>query len=689
MLVAMATLLTLLLGLATAQDEVAPIAATAATDEREAWKAAAARCGEELRWASDWESAAERARAEGKPVLAVAWMYELFQITDGSRSGFGMDADVIALVNARFVPLALHKDTAVPFAAHESYGLSPTALGAALLVVAPDGQVLADSATLQPQAACEFLRAFLAQHPQYPGEEEPAGLGREARAERHLARGELAEAALLLGQVSSPRAQHLAAHLASQQRDAERALAQLAAAKDGADEELAAELERDGLFLRLALGREAEARALAEDLARSRPEHESGAAARFALGLLDQATGEPARARERWRALVAERPASRWAWQAAVCLLAEPAELELGLRLAAPSSGLLDHVAPVPFERMDAARSRKDALHWLRTRQTAAGGFPDATELEGNPRWRNDISLAIDALAGRALLAAGDPKAAERVELALRAERARAETWQGREAMAYGSWADALGLELVVELLAAGRGDADALRAEGAALAEDLVGRQRQNGGWSYFYSTSMAEDAVTLEQSISFVTATAVRALLHARAAGIELDEDALEQGLACLTAMRDADGVFVYMLWSFQKRADKEPQLAGAAGRGPLCELALLEAGRSDEGRLKTALERFFEHLPALAAERGKALMHCGVEAQGCHFVLYDYATAAQAIAALPESERAPWRARLRERVLDCRRTDGAFLDAPVLGPTPGTALALLALVSLDGAK
>jgi hypothetical protein len=684
----MATLLWLFLGLATNQAPTAP-AAKEKTEEREAWKAAAARCGEEILWASDWESASERARAEAKPVLAVAWMYEGFEITDGSRSGFGMDEDVIALVNARFVPLALHKDTDVPLASHEVYGLSPTSLGAALLVVAPDGQVLADSATLHSQAACEFLRAFLAKNPEYRGEKAPAGLGREARAERHLARGELAEAARVLAEVSSPRAHRLAARLASQQRDTERALAELRAAREGADEALAAEVEREELLLVLSLGRESEARALAERLVSARPEHESAAAARYALGLLDQVAGEPARARERWGALVAERPESRWAWLAAVCLLAEPAELQLGLDLAAPSPALLDHVAPVPFERADASESRKGALHWLRTRQTAAGGFPDPTELEGNPRWRNDISLAIDALAARALLAAGDGEAAERAELALRAERARAETWKGREAMAYGSWADSLGLELVVELLAAKRGDAAALRAQGEALAGDLVGRQRQNGGWSYFYSTSMAEDAVTLEQSISFVTATAVRALLHARAAGIEIDEDALEQGLACLMAMRDADGVFVYMLWSFQKAAEKEPALAGAAGRGPLCELALLEAGQSDEKRLGTALERFFEHLPPLAAERGKALMHCGAEGQGCHYVLYDYATAAQAIAALPRSERKSFQSRLRERVLDCRRADGAFLDAPVLGPTPGTALALLALVELDGAR
>lgn len=660
--------------------------ATRGDEEREAWQAAAARCGSDLAWAADWETAAKRAQAERKPVLAVAWMYDGFDVIDGSRTSFAMDPDVIALVNARFVPLSLHKDTPVPFSAHDRYGLSPTSLGAALLVVAPDGHVLADAAMYGAPVDCEFLRAFLVAHAEFPGADEPAGLTPEARAERQLERGELDAAGRTAAKLDSQRAHLVRARLARQRRDLDGALAELRA-QPTADAELAGEMEIEELLLLVALGRNDEARKLGERMLEPRAQVEASTTARFVLGLLDEVDGHADAARTRWSALVAEKPESRSAWLAAVSLLATPVELELelGLRLTSPSPALLDLVRVVPFERADEDAARAGAVRWLRALQTAAGDFPDASDLEGNPRYRNDVSLAVDALAARALLAAGERAAAERATAALFAERAASAPWKGREFMTYGSWADSLGLELVVELLAAGVGDAKALRKHGTELAEDLVGRQRENGGWSYFYATSLEEDAPVIEQSLSFVTATAVRALQHARAAEIELDEDALDQGLDCLEAMRDEDGVFTYMLLSVQERTDKELQVTEAAGRGPLCELALLEAGRSDAARLRTALERFLAHLPLLAAERGKALMHCGEEGQGCHYVLYDYATAAQAIARLPAEERAPFRARLMESLLDCRRADGAFLDAPVLGPTPGTALALLALVTL----
>jgi hypothetical protein len=156
------------------------------------------------------------------------------------------------------------------------------------------------------------------------------------------------------------------------------------------------------------------------------------------------------------------------------------------------------------------------------------------------------------------------------------------------------------------------------------------------------------------------------------------------LERGLDALEAMRSDAGIFAYMLWTYQQRATEEP-VAGAAGRAPLCELALLRAGRSDEGRLRAALDQFLEHSATLVKETGKALMHCGPEGQGCHYILYDYATAARAVAALPAGERKPYRARLLALLDTTRRADGAFLDTQVLGPTSGTALALLALSDL----
>jgi hypothetical protein len=337
--------------------------------------------------------------------------------------------------------------------------------------------------------------------------------------------------------------------------------------------------------------------------------------------------------------------------------------------------------APLPAKEVRV--SVEGALDWLVAERRADGTWPDASELEAEPS--NAISAAIDTLAVRALLAHRSPLPNLEREVSLVIAAARASLAARSDAptyMTYEVWSDALLLELLADLLETPRkeGLAGELRALGGEFVQELAKRQRTNGGWSYFEAASLEADAEKPEQSISFVTASVVLALVRAHEAGIEVDEEMLARGVDALEAMRGERGVFAYMLWSFQQRALDEP-VAGAAGRGPLCELALLRAGRSDPGRLAAALELFFRHAATLDKERGKALMHCGAEGQGCHYVLYDYATAARAIAALPADAQKPFTARLLELLLAARRTDGAFLDTQVLGPASGTALALLA--------
>ncbi|NOT31662.1 MAG: hypothetical protein HOP15_14540, partial [Planctomycetes bacterium] len=183
------------------------------TDERAHWTELAARCGEELAWAKDWEEAVARAKAERKVVLAVAWLYPGFDIPNASRTVFAMDPDVIELVNARCVPLAITADSAVPFAAQERYGLPPTAFGAALLLVTPDGEVLADTPHWQPAAAYDFLWTTLAEHPELAGAERPRRLSDEERVAWHLARGEFSEATACVAELASARGYLLKARL--------------------------------------------------------------------------------------------------------------------------------------------------------------------------------------------------------------------------------------------------------------------------------------------------------------------------------------------------------------------------------------------------------------------------------------------------------------------------------------------
>lgn len=675
-----------------------------AADERAHWRELVARCGQELAWAKDWDEAAARAKAEKKCVLALAWLYPGFDVADSTRSVFAMDPDLIELVNARCVPFQLRIDGAVPFAAEESYGLSKTAFGAGLLVVTPKGEVLADTPHWQPSPAYDFLVATLAEHPEFSGAERPRRQSDEERVAWHLGRGEITEALARVAELSSARGYLLKARLLRLTHKIELALAavrharELQLAAGDASGVHAAELDREELVLEVARGHVGPARVLCERLVGADPARPEALEAAYLLGVLDYFAGDVPEAEGRWRALVAEHADSRWGLEAAALLLQPETQLEDFL-LQRSDPELLASLASVPLASSakadrgsSGAAALDNALAWLVERRSGNGSWLDPSEIEAGAGPANSISVAIDVLGARALLAHRERRPLDLAQETRRALAAARASLRGRGQpyyMTYEVWSDALALELVVDLLEAGAAEVDELRALGAELAAALATRQRTNGGWSYFDAVSLEPGAAKPEQSISFVTATVVLALLRAREAGIQVDEQRLERGLDSLEAMRSEAGVFAYMLFSFQPRAPAETELSGAAGRAPLCELALYRAERSDPENLHAALAQFFEHSASLAKEAGKALMHCGPEGEGSHYVLYDYASAARAIAALPAADQKRYRGRLLALLEATRRTDGAFTDGPVLGPASGTAMALLAFSELGEGK
>jgi hypothetical protein len=214
-------------------------------------------------------------------------------------------------------------------------------------------------------------------------------------------------------------------------------------------------------------------------------------------------------------------------------------------------------------------------------------------------------------------------------------------------------------------------------------IVDDLKRLQRPGGGFSY-YVTRDLEGKTRDTQSISFVTAYAALALLDARRAGLAVTDDFLASVLDGLAAMRNPNNTFSYMKPPGVRAPDatREP---GAAGRGPLCALTLLRGGRADLDLIRKTLAIFARHRGELGAQRRKALMHTGSDGQGSHYLMFDYATIAEAIAALPAAERGAHRKILLEEILACRLADGSYLDNPFLGRALGAALALTAFESL----
>lgn len=672
-----------------------PLAVTDAMRRARTLARLAARCGSEADWAPSWEEAARRAHASGRPILVVAWLYGAFDLPYTPRSSTFMDEDVLELVRERFVLWQYRPGEASAF--RERYGLSATGFGQGLLVVTAEGQTRFESErATDPDFAHEFLRRALAALAAPAAA--LAGDTPLERARSAVARGELERARGELAEPADPAAWLLRARIERLSRDAEQAGAALERARAGlapghVEGERALCIEEARTYLRFE--RPAAARAACATLLERHAGTPEALEATLLLALLEAAAGDRAAARARFEALVEGHPESRWAWLAAVQLAGGLLDLDLPIDLGFPEAELVEECltlpAPAPLAPSEDSSARAGALAWLLAAQRDDGSWISPMELSASDaRGPSPFVDAVTALAARALMRHRDePEVAAALGRALAFLVASVERRAREEApvlyMDYTPWSDAALLET---LALAWQAEPDAngrMRSAAEAVLADLERRAQPHGGWGY-YVTSSLDGPSAPPTAMSFTTAAVLLALNRAHAAGLPVPEELREsKGTRALAAMRDPSGVFAYSVGAGGGAGVAAGMEPGAAGRAPACELALLGAGASDAARVQAALEQFLRFGPTLAAEQGKVLMHAGAAAQGCHYVLFDYAWAAAAWRAIEGDAKT--RVRLLELLLACRQADGSFLDTPINGRAYGTAMALLALDDLAG--
>ncbi len=651
-----------------------------------------ARCGSEVDWAADWEEAAERAREGDRPVLVAAWLLASFTGAQTARHGIFCDPDVIELVNERFVPLWYERGMTGAFV--EKYGLSRTAFGKALIAVTADGETIFQTHELDsPTVAHQFLRERLARHPEYGGTPVAEDLPAIERARRHAGRGELDRAeALLEGDRSAP-AHRLRAKILRLRRDGEGALAALAAAHEAAPATESSLLVEEAR-VRLHLGQGDQARRRLERVLGEGVVKAEASEAALLLSFLDVAEGESGSARERWRSLVEEDPESRSAWRAAAALQADAAggfypplfrwpEEEAIAEVLAPRD-------PAPVAATRADEVLEEAVEWLLAAQQADGSWVSPTEVLGEDGHGPEPFVdSIAALGGLAVLSQRESEGCEEAArealgfvLASVASRERIPPFT--MVMDYTPWSDCYMLAFLAEARGAGLADADTFSPAVASLLRDLRSRQQRGGGWAYLVTDQVREGAPP-SHSLSFLTAAVVRSLCRVRDAGFDVPEEMLDDAASCLERMRNADGGFEYRLTHAREDAARDTPIAGAAGRGAVCELALHCAGRGSAERLREAISGFLAHSDLYVAETGKALAHAGPYIIGCHYLLFDYQGAAEALTLLDPDPATAFR--LRELILTGRLADGSFIDNPVVGRAYATSMAVLALGDLRG--
>jgi len=690
----------------------------------------ASRCGSEVSLESDWKQAAARARAESKPILVTVQAISGFEVGDQVARGPFMDQDVLRLLAHRFVVLRWRRGMSAPFERDEIFGMGPHTFGDGMLVTDAEGNVQQQLFLLNAGAVYDVLVATLEAHPEWAPPVPPITRSAAGAAELGDAESaaDLAAARFLLesGQREAFREQlshrnsktddarweelrARAATLRRQGKEARAAVATgLAKEEDAAQRRptVRARLQLLDAQLQTAMGQAAESEAAFDRLllpGRELPP-DVRAQALLAKGALRLQAEDRAGAEEAWAILLQDHEGSRWSWLVAAALTAPTWGIEIypDLRWPRPEDSAL---AEVPLAI--AASSREEdigtmlagAAAYLLSQQLADGSWPAPSSYGDREPLADDFEIAATAIAGQALLRFPDQEkaslAATRALAWLLDQRARRNAAEVPPVvfMDYAVWSRSYAIFFLATCREQGIGMRDQIEAEIAACTQDLLLRQQDNGGWSYYLSGEVGGDA--LPQSISFTTATVVLALERVDGLGLlpAQDQKRLGKGLRCLEKMRGADQVYSYFLngRDVEQGMRSSFEVEGSAARGPACGLALLRGGRSESASLVPLFRHYVDHLAGFGVQRRKALMHAGPFAQGSHYLLYDYATAAEALRevaandAIPPSLKGEVRKALLRELRACRNRDGSFVDNPLIGNTSGTGLAMLALLDL----
>lgn len=676
--------------------------------------ALAARCGSEVDWLEEWDEASRRAKAEKKLIVVTVQAVTGFEVGDPIAQGPFMDLDIVRLLQHRYVVLRWRKGMGAPFEDAEVFGMGPSTFGSGMLVVTPKGEVVQQVFLLRATAVYDVLLEALSGHPKLSTPDPPQSMNRQETIAFLLHSGQLDEAEQWFTRPASASDPVTEAFLQGELHRLRReGPAALAAAKRGLAFEttpgtFSARAQQD-LQLQLAtlIIATGSGDAAAEVLAPLLDEEleidpEIRAAAMAFRGVLHLQSRDRPASEAMLYELIDRFPASRYAWLAAAAITGPGWDIEVYPNLAWPDASRAS-LARIPDSAAKESRSMPieemvvSAADALLHSQLEDGSWMAMSSYGDTEALADDFELAATAICGRALLRLEEhPGARAAAERALQWLFQQNEILHGMEAppvvfMDYAVWSRSYGIFFLADCLEAGIGEEGRVRTLMQEYLLDLQDRQQANGGWSYYLSGTAGGAAA--QQSISFTTATVVLAFERAAALDAQYPKKVLERGLRCLEAMRSPqEHTFGYFLHgrNVEQGQRTSSGVEGSAARGPVCALALFRGGSETAKEMEPRMKLFVEHLPGFGEQRRKALMHAGSHAQGSHYLLFDYSTAAEA---LRETGKKGLTVRLRKQVREailrelraCRNADGSFLDNPLMGVASGTGLALHALLDL----
>jgi hypothetical protein len=183
-------------------------------------------------------------------------------------------------------------------------------------------------------------------------------------------------------------------------------------------------------------------------------------------------------------------------------------------------------------------------------------------------------------------------------------------------------------------------------------------------GGWNYAHAPG--RDSAC--PSSPFMTGPTLQALFEAKRQGYAVDDGVITRALDALERCRGSTGAFAYSAEKPQNPDRPEP-VPGAVGRMLVGEVTLYLAGRSDQARIRAALDAFLAHWSWLDQRRAKPGTHEGPYHIAPYYFYYAHYYAAQAIELLPrgarDQDRKEYRRRLAELLFSVQLEDGSWND------------------------
>lgn len=189
-----------------------------------------------------------------------------------------------------------------------------------------------------------------------------------------------------------------------------------------------------------------------------------------------------------------------------------------------------------------------------------------------------------------------------------------------------------------------------------------LEKRQTNNGGWRHEYENA-------------FATGHALWALARAREAGADVSEKVWKRGVRTLDGERGRDGA-----WGYSR--GRRGSVEASAGRMPTCEMALFLHRASNDKRLTAAVEASFEHSGRLNAVRQYDNHADRLGYGGFFFWFDVHGRLEAARLCGKKKQRAAWLKRTHDEIRAIREADGGWIDSHELGKAYGTAMALICL-------